>query len=147
MLAFTKNERIILILLILSLIAGSGLKLFKISKNKNEDSLILDKELKGFDKKLAAIVSTDTIIDSSKVSFLNNQRNNSLSIDLNSATKQELEKLPHIGPVIAQRIIDYRMQRGRFETIDELVNVKGIGNKTLFKIKPYLKCSNYNFKK
>lgn len=147
MLAFTKNERIILILLILSLIAGSGLKLFKISKKKNEDSLILDKELKGFDKKLAAIVSTDTIIDSSKVSFLNNQRNNSLSIDLNSATKQELEKLPHIGPVIAQRIIDYRMQRGRFETIDELVNVKGIGNKTLFKIKPYLKCSNYNFKK
>lgn len=52
-------------------------------------------------------------------------------VNLNTATAQELDSLPGIGPVIAQRIIDYRVAHGSFRTVEELLNVKGIGEATL----------------
>lgn len=61
------------------------------------------------------------------------------SININMAKSEELQKLPRIGPAIAKRIIEYRERTGRFKSIDELLNVKGIGKKTLENIKPYLK--------
>jgi comEA protein len=61
------------------------------------------------------------------------------SIDLNLASKSDLVKLPRIGPAIAQRIIDYREAHGKFSSLNELKNVKGIGTKTLDNIRPYLK--------
>ena len=51
-------------------------------------------------------------------------------IDINTATQAELEKLPRIGPKMAQRILDYRAQRGGFREVEELMRVKGIGEKT-----------------
>ncbi len=61
------------------------------------------------------------------------------SIDINTAIKKELEKLPRIGPAMANRIIEYRETKGFFKSLDELTNVKGIGKKTLNLIKPYLR--------
>ncbi len=49
-------------------------------------------------------------------------------VHLNSADASMLDTLPGIGPVMAQRIIDYRMEHGGFKTIDELKNVRGIGD-------------------
>jgi len=63
---------------------------------------------------------------------------NKSSISLNSASKKELQLLPGIGPALAERIIQYRNKHKHFNSIDELINVKGIGYKTLQKIKPYL---------
>jgi competence protein ComEA len=48
-------------------------------------------------------------------------------VDLNSATTEQLDALPGIGPVLAQRIIDYRTQQGRFGSVDQLDDVPGIG--------------------
>ncbi len=48
-------------------------------------------------------------------------------VDLNTATQSELETLPGIGPSMAQRIIAYREENGGFETVEELLNVRGIG--------------------
>ena len=58
-------------------------------------------------------------------------------VNINTATVRELDALPGVGEVIAQRIIDYRSTNGPFQSVDELINVKGIGEKTLAKIKPY----------
>lgn len=48
-------------------------------------------------------------------------------VDINTATAEELETLPGIGPTLAQRIVDYRTQNGPFETIEDIMNVSGIG--------------------
>ena len=62
-----------------------------------------------------------------------------LEMDLNQATEKDLQVLPRIGPVIARRIIKYRKQRGPFHSIDELLQIKGIGPKTLSRIEAFLK--------
>ena len=55
-------------------------------------------------------------------------------ININTASSEELETLPGIGPVTAKRIIDYRNDYGKFSEIDELKNVPGIGYKTFEKL-------------
>lgn len=62
-------------------------------------------------------------------------------IDLNSATVEELKSVPGIGEVMAQRIVDFREQHGPFSRVDELLKVKGIGEKSLEKLRPYFKVS------
>ena len=57
-------------------------------------------------------------------------------VDLNSATLEALDGLPGIGPVLAQRILDWRAAHGRFSTVDELGEVSGIGEATLADLRP-----------
>lgn len=61
------------------------------------------------------------------------------TISINSATATQLTSLPGIGATYAQRIIEYRETNGDFTSVDELVKVRGIGEKTLEKIKPFIK--------
>jgi competence protein ComEA len=48
-------------------------------------------------------------------------------VNLNTATPEELETLPGVGPVLAQRIVEFRLSQGNFTSIEELRNVTGIG--------------------
>lgn len=56
-------------------------------------------------------------------------------VNINTATLDELNSLPGIGPTLAQRIIDYRTENGNFSTIEDLMNVSGIGVSTFEDIK------------
>jgi competence protein ComEA len=57
-------------------------------------------------------------------------------VDLNSATQEALDALPGIGPVLAQRILEWRTAHGRFSSVDELGEVSGIGEATLADLRP-----------
>ena len=57
-------------------------------------------------------------------------------INLNTATIDQLETLPGIGRKTAERIIEHRTKIGSFKRIEELMNVKGIGEKSFLKLKP-----------
>ena len=59
-------------------------------------------------------------------------------LNINTASAEALQTLPNIGAKMAQRIVDYRTQNGKFTNVDGLQNVKGIGAKTLEKLRPFI---------
>lgn len=59
-------------------------------------------------------------------------------INLNTATATELTQLPKVGAKAAQRIVAYRKERGGFQRVEDLLAVKGIGEKSFLKLKPFL---------
>lgn len=60
------------------------------------------------------------------------------AVNLNTASAAQLEAVPGIGPKMALRIVEYRQKNGAFKKIEELMNVKGIGEKSFLKLKPHL---------
>ena len=60
-------------------------------------------------------------------------------VNLNTATLDQLDVLPGVGPVLAQRILDYRSQNGPFTTIDQLQEVPGVGPKKFDSLKPHVR--------
>lgn len=59
-------------------------------------------------------------------------------VHLNSATLEDLQRLPGVGPVLAQRILDHRTTVGRFATPEDLLDVAGIGEATLQRLREHL---------
>lgn len=82
------------------------------------------------EKKIHPSKSSASLVSSSATSHL---------ISINQASSKQLQNLPRIGPKLAQRIIDYRKANGPFQVIDDLTKVRGIGAKTLARLRPLIK--------
>jgi competence protein ComEA len=59
-------------------------------------------------------------------------------VNINTATQAQLESLPGLGVKVAERILEYREKNGKFKKVEDLMNVKGIGEKSFLKLKPLL---------
>ncbi len=59
-------------------------------------------------------------------------------VNINDASSEELQLLPRVGPALAGRIIEFRTANGPFRSVDEIIAVKGIGEKSFEKLQPYI---------
>ena len=62
-------------------------------------------------------------------------------INVNTASASDFEGLPGIGPAMAARIVEYRQKNGPFKKLEDLMNVRGLGEKNFLKLKPQLTLS------
>ena len=62
-------------------------------------------------------------------------------VNINTASVEQLQLLPRIGPSVAQRIVEHRKSNGQFKTAEDLMLVRGIGEKSFETLKPYLAIS------
>jgi len=137
-------------LIILSLIGGTLLMVKKgsfargVAPSENTDqktneleNKINDLERQISELKSASVPATNSEVATSPASTSpsSNSDQTSGKININTATQAELESLPGIGPTYAKRIIEYRTANGGFKSIEQMKNVKGIGDKTYAKFK------------
>ena len=124
MFGFTRNETTVLLFLIFSFIAGIGVWAFKHYLEPlpeyHEAHNVRETVLQRNDSQ------KETIVRGSEEGEVQVQVQN---VYINDADITELERLPGIGPIIAKRIVEYRSNHGKFQTLEALMEVKGIGQK------------------
>ncbi len=109
MFCLTPNERKALLFVAFLILSGSLLRVLKLNSDKNPQIL---KSAKAAQEKTP--------------------------LNINTASKDQLKTIPGIGPVTAQRILDFRKTYGFFENADDLKKIKGIGDKKIEIIKQYI---------
>ena len=119
MLNLTRHEKGVIVFLAASIVLGCGLIYFQ--KINSKPPSPIPHSLYSYQKKLPARPDKTTFV-----------------IDINKADYRNLIRLSGVGPVLAQRIIDYRNHNGSFKRIGEIKNVSGIGNKKFERIKEFL---------
>ncbi len=139
MLNLTRQERLVIQFLALFFLIGSGIHLFRENVLKDDSIKFLSEEVEAREFRDRAKQIDSVYFSAKKVAKkkkpIFDETTAVLTINLNSASAEDFMRLPKIGKVTAQRIIDYRTKHGRFSSIDELLNVKGIGEKTFERIK------------
>jgi len=152
---FTKQEKIFISFLLVGILVGSGIELYQ-SHFPAIPEITQAQKIEDVEKQLnEKTILIDSLLDNkmtpgNRVEFSPNQNIATIvkrgaksnpavpQIDINRATIDELVQLPNIGRVIASRIVEYRSAHGEFKSVEELMNIKGIGEKKLKLIKPYI---------
>ena len=103
----------------LAYIIEDGMKIHIPSKEEKESTIIVESN-----------IDSGTVEQSNEI-----KSNNKLKININTATKTDLETLPGIGESTALKIIEYRKEKGKFKLIEDIKQVNGIGENKFNKIK------------
>jgi competence protein ComEA len=85
---------------------------------------------------LGLSVATVSAQGNSQRASVSSSASASAPINLNTATAAQLETLPGIGKSTAERILEYRQKNGSFKKVEDLMNVRGVGEKSFLKLKP-----------
>ena len=128
----------IVILLVIVILAGGGywlLKHFQPALFLGEPDFVVEREAAPPRPKSPTSPTLSVSPVPAQPSGKKSTPSDGSQININTSTSQELQTIRGIGPVLARRIIEYRQTSGRFSSIDDLTNVKGIGEKTLEKIR------------
>lgn len=161
MLGFTKQELHIVQFLVVALLLGSGVRVYKHYFSRDKLPQINAAQVQEFVSRSAQIDSARNLPDKSSnmitvVDVTNEPRQSKKEggtadsqkapvpsgsptlVDINHAGDSELQQIPKIGPVLAKRILAYREANGEFKSVDDLLQVSGIGKKTLESMMPYI---------
>ena len=84
-------------------------------------------------------IPVNNIIQNTTEELSETKENNDGKININTATEQQLMLLPGVGETTAKKIIEYRTENDGFNTIEDIMNVSGIGEKKFAQMKPYIK--------
>jgi comEA protein len=137
-LALTRQERLALGFLTLALVVGTALNWQRRHQLERQGR---DPEAEAFVRQFLALnAATQTQQEPNAQQGKGSRKRDAgfLLVDINRASEKELEKLPRIGPAMARRIVEERNRRGGFRRVEDLLEVKGIGPKTLETIRPYI---------
>jgi competence protein ComEA len=135
---FTPGEKRAILLILAAFLVAAG---YRVIQNRAEfqpvaistkDSLAVEAIKKAY--LAATLPDSDEAVDDTS--------GNGKPLNLNTATRMQLEALPGIGPVIAGRILEARDRAGSFSELEDLLAVPGIGVKRLEKIRPLVTLSN-----
>ena len=140
MTVFTQKERFVFQFLIISVAIGLSVGTIRKTYFKQDFSKQIENEI-------AEFKSLSFDIDESKLNYTQENLSKSddikpkisvKSININTALKKDLLRLPEIGPITVERIIQYRDVFGPFKSIEGLLNIKGIGPKTQDQLKQFI---------
>jgi len=123
MLGFTPKESKFIVFLLLSFLVGLGIRIFQVQWKPLPETTSLNMNN----------------IETNNEQEINKKETHIKYVFINKAGLDDFKSLPGIGPVKAERILQYRKRKGSFNSINELKNVKGIGQKTIEKLQPFLK--------
>jgi competence protein ComEA len=140
MLGFTRQEQVVILFLVTTLLVGSAGRVYQSFFQANMPAQIDSVYTAAFSRQVEDNRRADKSTEKAVVETdgLSNTGSHSVRINLNTATAAELQSIPHIGPVLAGKIIDFRTQSGGITDLNELISVNGIGKTTLNRIRPYL---------
>jgi competence protein ComEA len=80
---------------------------------------------------------TPKVVYTASLEEIEDESQDPLTVDINTADIEELDELPEVGPATAESIVEYRQTNGSFSTVDELEEIPGIGPETLKQIAPF----------
>lgn len=137
----TRSESVVFWFLIVAFVSGIAIKLVRGDVSKKEtakfDYSVFDKEFEQRSAEIEKYVSAGSKnVDNNFVD--EGSGSAPFKVNINTATKEELMKLPGIGEKTAEQIIRHREIYGKFRKIEDIMNVKGIGQKKFERIKNYL---------
>jgi len=147
---FTKQEKNIFAFLVVGLLIGGGVRLFytkeEFKPNSPDELNLIKNQIIEKSKTIdSLLIDVDNKENSKTKRVSAKERKVELkpgSIDINKAEFEELVLLPNVGPVLANRIIEYRKTNGKITNLEELLKVKGIGEKKLSSFIQYV-CINH----